>query len=54
MTGYDVGIGYQLGIIPAVSPLIELRYSGDFKDSYKTDTLSINNKSYQLLLGVMF
>ena len=54
VTGYDIGIGYQLGIIPAISPLIELRYSGDFKDSYQSDTLSINNKSYQLLLGVMF
>ena len=54
VTGYDAGVGYQLGIVPALSPLIELRYSGDFKDSYKSDTLSVNNKSFQLLVGVMF
>jgi hypothetical protein len=54
VTGYDIGIGYQLGIIPTMSPLIELRYSGDFKDSYESETLSINNKSFQVLVGIIF
>ena len=54
VTGYDLGVGFELSLLPAITPLIELRYSGDFKDSYKTDTLSVNNKSLSLLLGVMF
>jgi opacity protein-like surface antigen len=54
VTGYDIGVGFELAIFPVVKPLIELRYSGDLKDSYSSDTVSVNNRSLHVLVGLMF
>jgi hypothetical protein len=52
--GVDIGVGVQLGIIPAVTPLAEIRYSPDLTDAFNDEGLKIRNRSLQLLIGVQF
>jgi hypothetical protein len=50
--GGTVGLGMQSRSEP-VKFLLELRYSPDFTNAYKSDLLKVKNNSFEVLLGLM-
>ncbi len=52
--GASVGIGSELNVGQNFTPLLEVRYSPDFTNSYSTDLLTVKNQSLQFLVGVKF
>lgn len=52
--GASMGLGAELNVGKDFTPLLEVRYSPDFTDSYSSDLLTVKNQSLQFLVGVKF
>jgi hypothetical protein len=51
--GFKIGIGTEIHLLYA-SLLVEFIYDADFNELYSNNNLSIDSKSYDLRIGVMF
>jgi hypothetical protein len=51
--GFKIGLGTEIHL-PAASLLVEVLYDTDFNQLYNQNNLSIDTKSYDLRIGLMF
>jgi hypothetical protein len=51
--GFKIGIGTELHT-PSLSFLIEILYDSDFNELYNNNSLTVDTRSYDLRVGIMF
>lgn len=52
--GGTFGLGYEFKLLESNNFLFEIRYSPSFTNSYKTNSLTVKNNSFEILTGIKF